>query len=173
MSEGLIVREARPSDYAAIADLTVAAYRTIDPDLGGYEARIRDVAGRAAVAIVLAAVLGGRVVGSATLVNDPTSPLAESDEPGDAAIRMLAVDPAAMGKGVGTALVRRCIELARDAGRRRMVLRTRTQMTAAHQLYRRFGFERLPELDEQVPGAQLHGYARQLENMTEEVENRP
>lgn len=169
MSETLIVREAKPSDYPAIADFTVAAYRTIDPDLGRYEARIRDVIGRAGVATILAAVSGDRIVGSATLVTDPSSPLAESAEAGDAAIRMLAVDPTAMGQGVGTALVQRCIELARDAGRLRMVLRTRTQMTAAHQLYRRFGFERLPELDERVPGAELHGYALVIENMTELV----
>jgi len=152
------VRTARASDYGAIGDLTVAAYRTIDPELGRYEARIRDVAGRAEVATVLVAIAGRRIVGSATLVNDVRSPLAESDEPGDAAIRMLAVDPAAMGQGIGTALVGRCLELARAAGCERMVLKTRTQMIAAHSVYRRFGFTRLPELDEVVPGSELHGY---------------
>lgn len=57
-----IIREARPDEYGAIEALTVAAYRTIDPDLGAYEARLRDVATRARQATLLVAVLDGSIV---------------------------------------------------------------------------------------------------------------
>lgn len=159
-----LVREARPDEYPAMADLTVAAYHTIDPDLGSYEARIRDVAGRAAVATVLVASLDGRAIGTVTYVGESSSPLSESDDPGDAGVRLLAVAPEAMGRGAGTALVERCIELARADGRRRLVLITRPAMHAAHAIYARLGFIRAPELDEHWEGVTLLGYARELQS---------
>jgi ribosomal protein S18 acetylase RimI-like enzyme len=75
---------------------------------------------------------------------------------------MLAVDPAAMGNGIGTRLVERCIELARADAKRRVVLLSRTQMIVAQAIYRRLGFVRAPELDEDVPGARLLGFALDL-----------
>jgi ribosomal protein S18 acetylase RimI-like enzyme len=156
------VREAVEAEHGRIGDLTVAAYRTIDPDLGRYQARIRDVAGRTARATVLVALLDGAVAGTATYVGDSRSPMAESQEPQDAGIRMLAVDPPAMGNGIGTRLVERCIELARADAKRRVVLLSRTEMVAAQGIYRRLGFTRAPELDEVVPGATLLGFALDL-----------
>lgn len=160
----LLVREARPAEYPAIADLTVDAYRTIDPELGSYEARIRDVAGRASVATVLAASLDGRVIGTVTYVGDSSSPLSESEDPADAGVRLLAVAPDAMGRGAGTALVERCIELARAHGRGRLVLLTRPAMHAAHAIYARLGFVRAPELDERWEEVILLGFARELQS---------
>lgn len=157
------VREAVEAEYESIGELTVAAYRTIDPDLGRYEARIRDVAGRAAAATVLVALLDGAVAGTATYVADSRSPMAESQDPNDAGIRMLAVDPPAMGNGIGTRLVERCIELARADAKRRVVLLSRPEMVVAQVIYRRLGFARAPDLDEVVPGGPaLLGFALDL-----------
>jgi len=156
------VRAAVEAEHEQIGELTVAAYRTIDPELGRYEARIRDVAGRAAQATVLVALLDGAVTGTATYVRDARSPMAESPDPDDAGIRMLAVDPTAMGHGIGTRLVERCIELARADAKRRLVLLSRTEMIVAQAIYRRLGFVRAPELDEEVPGAMLLGFALDL-----------
>ena len=73
---------------------------------------------------------------------------------------MLVVDPAAQGHGIGELLVRTCLERARTAGKRRMVLSTDRRMTAAQRLYERLGFVRLPERDWQpVPGIDLLVYA--------------
>ena len=158
------VREAQPGDYAAAGEVAVAAYRTIDPELGAYEARLRDVAGRTTDATVLVAVVGGRVVGTVTYVPGPESALAESEEPGDAGLRMLAVAPDAGGHGIGTALVAHALELARQARRRRLVLLTRPQMHAAHAVYARLGFARAPGLDEAFDDVTLLGYARTIEH---------
>jgi ribosomal protein S18 acetylase RimI-like enzyme len=158
----IIVREAHPAEFEVIGEIAVAAYRTIDPDLGGYEVRLRDVAGRSRHATVLVAVAHGSVIGTATYVGDPASPLAESDDPGDAGLRMLAVSPDAMGRGTGTSLVRETIARARRDGRRRLVLLSRSTMLAAHAIYDRLGFERAPELDETWDDVTLLGFALQL-----------
>jgi ribosomal protein S18 acetylase RimI-like enzyme len=62
---------------------------------------------------------------------------------------MLAVDPAAQGRGVGPALVAECLDRARAAGRQRMVIGSTEWMTTAHRIYERIGFVRVPELDQQ------------------------
>lgn len=160
----ITVREAQPGDYAAAGEVAVAAYRTIDPELGAYEARLRDVAGRTTDATVLVAVVGGRVVGTATYVPGPHSRLAESEKTDDAGLRMLAVAPDAGGQGIGTALVAHALELARRARRRRLVLLTRPQMRAAHAVYARLGFMRAPGLDEAFDDVILLGYARTLDH---------
>jgi ribosomal protein S18 acetylase RimI-like enzyme len=158
----IIVREAEPAEFEVIGEIAVAAYRTIDPDLGGYEVRLREVAGRSRHATVLVAVADGRVIGTATSVGDPASPLAESDDPGDAGLRMLAVAPDTMGRGAGTSLVKETIARARRDGRRRLVLLSRSTMLAAHAIYDRLGFERAPDLDETWNDVTLLGFALRL-----------
>jgi GNAT superfamily N-acetyltransferase len=115
-----------PGEFAWLSELTVAAYRAVAPMPDGYAAELADVRGRAAYpgAVVLAARIDGRVVGGATVVLDPGSPLAEVLEPGTAGLRMLAVDPAAQGAGVGRALVEATLELARRRGLCRLSLHT-------------------------------------------------
>lgn len=158
----VVVREADPAEFEVIGEIAVAAYRTIDPDLGGYEVRLRDVAGRSRHGTVLVAVADGRVIGTATYVGDPSSPLAESEDPGDAGLRMLAVAPEAMGRGAGTALVEEAIARARRDSRSRLVLLSRSTMLAAHALYDRLGFARAPELDETWDDVTLLGFALRL-----------
>ncbi len=158
----MVVREADPAEFEVIGEIAVAAYRTIDPDLGGYEVRLRDVAGRSRHGTVLVAVLDGRVIGTATYVGDHASPLAESEDPGDAGLRMLAVAPDAMGRGAGSALVEETIARARRDGRSRLVLLSRSTMLAAHAIYDRLGFARAPELDETWDDVTLVGFALRL-----------
>jgi ribosomal protein S18 acetylase RimI-like enzyme len=61
-------------------------------------------------------------------------------------IRLLAVDPALQGRGIGEALVNACIERARQQGLT-MVLHTTQHLAAAQRLYTRMGFVRRPERD--------------------------
>ena len=68
---------------------------------------------------------------------------------GDCGFRMLAVDPAVQGRGVGPRLVAECLDRARLAGCRRMIIGSTEWMTTAHRMYERLGFRRAPELDQQ------------------------
>ena len=146
----------RPDEHERLGEITVAAYRAINPpsadaDLDDYEADLRDVAGRAAGADVLVAVDGdGAVLGGVTYVPGPASPSSEFDDPDAASIRMLAVAPEAQGRGVGEALTRACIDRAVASGRARLLLHSTDWMTTAHRIYERLGFRRDPSLDWQI-----------------------
>ncbi|MDP9071312.1 MAG: GNAT family N-acetyltransferase [Actinomycetota bacterium] len=160
------IREARPEEYEEVAALTVAAYLGLPGAhlSGGYEGRLRDVAARAAAAVVFVAVESGSIVGAVTYVPGPHSPWAELLDEGEAGVRMLAVPPAAQRQGVGTALVRACIEQARREGRHRVCLHTTPWMAAARRIYERLGFRRDPRRDwVPVPGVPLLGFVLDLE----------
>ncbi len=157
------IRVARPDEYAAAGELVVDAYRRL-PDAAetaAYEPRLRDVAGRAAVATVLVAVGDrGRLLGSVTYVAEP-GPLAESGDDEDAHIRMLAVAPGT-GRRCRPTPGGACVERAAATGKRRILLKTRRSMATAHRLYERLGFRREPSLDREGTGAQLIGYSLEI-----------
>jgi ribosomal protein S18 acetylase RimI-like enzyme len=159
----LSVEPARPEDYPRIAELTVGVY--VDGGLAtpAYAPELADVEGRASRSeLLVVRDTAGRVVGSVALVlaGDFGNVTASDAE---AAFRMLVVDPDVQGQGVGRLLVTECLERARAAGKRRMVLSTDPLMTAAHRLYERLGFTRLPERDwSPVSGVDLLVYAIDL-----------
>jgi GNAT superfamily N-acetyltransferase len=155
------IRPVRPADYPRAGDLTVAAYAETH-DIGDYADTLRDVARRAAHAEVLVAADGDEVLGTATLVHDG-GPYGEVAGERESEFRMLAVDPAAQGRGIGTALVRACMDGARRRGKERLVLSSGIWMTAAHRLYDRLGFARDPARDwTPVPGVDLKAYVIDL-----------
>ena len=161
----------RPDEYERLGEITVAAYRAINPpqadaDLDEDEAELRDVAGRAAGADVLVAIDGdGAVLGGVTYVPDRSSPFAEFDDPDAAGIRMLAVAPEAQGRGTGEALTRACIDRAVSAGRAQILLHSTDWMTTAHRIYERLGFRRDPSLDWEVePDFWLRGFRLRLDD---------
>ncbi|MFI0452624.1 GNAT family N-acetyltransferase [Actinomadura sp. 6N118] len=163
MSEppSVLVRLARPDEYARAGDLTVEAY------VGGgfvsptstYVPILRNAADRAAKAELLVAEITGALV--YCVPGSPYTQLAR--HPDEAEIRMLAVGERAQGKGVGQALVYACLERARAAGLARVRLATQPDMRAAQRMYERMGFTRTPERDySPVPGFPLKAYVRLL-----------
>lgn len=153
------IRAATPADFPAVARLTVDAYR-LDGQLEGehdYEKKLADVETRAESGVLLVATdeETGRVLGSVTFVL-PGTAYAELSGPGEAEFRMLAVDPAAQGRGAGEALVRACVERATELGCQAVVICVRGFAEPAKRLYARFGFVRTPERDwSPYPGVHL------------------
>ena len=106
----------------------------------------RDTTGRAASGTVLVARRGGRVVGSASVLRAATR-YSRVAVPGEAEIRLLAVDPDEQGSRLGEALMRASLEVALEWGADALVLDTGALNRRAQALYERLGFERVPERD--------------------------
>jgi GNAT superfamily N-acetyltransferase len=141
------IRSVRPGEEEEAGRVTALAYSEFAPpgdeDWAEYLGEIADVAGRVDRTIVLGAFDGDRVLGTATIEMDDT--LGDDDvelPPDTASLRMLGVDPAVRGRGVGRALVEACLDRARAAGKHVMVLRTTEKMLVAHGLYASMGFAR-------------------------------
>ncbi len=154
------IRPASAEEFDAVADLCVAAYAPFVSGDHHYVAVLRDVAGRAAAAeLLVAADARGRIHGTVTFVPDG-GPLGEIATPGEAEFRMLAVDPAARGGGLGTVLLEHVLDASRARGRAGIVCSSLPTMRAAHRVYERLGFTRDPGRDwSPVPGVDLLAFA--------------
>jgi ribosomal protein S18 acetylase RimI-like enzyme len=160
---GPSVRRARPEDLAAAGDVTVAAYAqfTLGP-ADPYVEKLRDAATRHREAELWVAELDGAVVGTVTIALEG-SPWREIAERGEGEFRMLAVAPTAQRRGVGEALMRLVMSRFRDLGAHAVVLSSLAEMTAAHRVYERQGFRRLPERDwSPFPGVDLLAFRAEL-----------
>jgi len=159
----LEIRCVEADEHQAAGELVVDAYRSLgDSGDSFYESELRDIAGRVESGLVLVALVDGVLVGCVTVSFGATA-LSEVDDPYAATIRMLGVASTARGRGVGEALVRRCIEKAHEHGCARVRLDTRTSMTSAQRLYERLGFRRDPAHDwSPAPGIQLLAYVADL-----------
>ncbi len=158
----LVVRTAHPDEYATCGDLCVGAYIAgghLDP-ANRYADTIRDVAARASTTETLVALRDDVIVGTVTIC-PAESPWAEVCERGELEFRFLAVDADFWRQGIGESLVGACEDRARWAGATAMAICVIDINDAAHRLYRRLGFERLPDRDwVPVPGVTLLAYRR-------------
>ncbi len=158
------IRLARREELGEIGVLTGEVYvgegyiATSD----AYAHELADAARRAAEAELWVAVedesVPGRVLGSVTFcpVGSAYREIGHDDE---GEFRMLAVAKQARGRGVGVALVRRCLDRSRELGYAGLRISTMDRMSAAHRVYERLGFTRSPEDDWQpVPGVNLLAY---------------
>ncbi|MEV4544296.1 GNAT family N-acetyltransferase [Micromonospora echinaurantiaca] len=106
--------------------------------------------------------LGGERVGCVFCV--------AADGPGapenTAKLRILLVDPTARGRRLGTRLVNTCVEFARAAGYRQLLLWTNDVLVAARRIYQAAGFQLVDE-------HRHHSFGRDLIGQTWALELRP
>jgi len=168
----LVVRVAHEADdLVAAGALTAEAYRAdgLIDDGDGYVEDLADAPRRAQEAMVLLALESGLdgLDGGSGLVGTVTlalagSAYAEVARPGEAEIRMLAVDPAARRRGIAEALTRAAMVEAVGLGVRAVVLSTFESARGVHRLYERLGFTRVPDRDWADDDVELRAYAWQV-----------
>lgn len=108
----------------------------LNPRLRGPAAdRLRALIGDDAVTVLIARD-GASIIGTATVVLYSTPAWAK------ALVEDVVVDEHARGRGVGEALVRACIDVARRGGADMVELKSASHREAANRLYPRLGFER-------------------------------
>jgi ribosomal protein S18 acetylase RimI-like enzyme len=94
------------------------------------------------------AVRGGQRLGAVFLVKQ---------SPRAAKLRLLIVEPGARGLGLGRRLVRACVNFARAAGYRKLVLWTQSELTAARAIYEKLGFRKVRSEPHRSFGKRLVG----------------
>jgi DNA-binding MarR family transcriptional regulator/predicted N-acetyltransferase YhbS len=151
---GFALRKHRPGDLGWIVERHGALYAAEqgwDERFEGYVAEI--VAAFAARhderrERLWIAERGGQRVGSVLLV---------ARSPGAAQLRLLLVEPGARGCGLGRRLVGACLEFARRAGYRKVVLWTEAGLGAAQRIYESAGFRRVSRKRERLYGRAFVG----------------
>ena len=166
---GIVLRDAREGDLAAVRELTLRAYaeyaEVMTPSAwAGLEQAVRRTA-ESSDAERIVAEHEGRIVGSVMLFPPSTSTYGGSVEaPPWPELRLLAVSPDARGMGVGRLLVDECVRRARASGATELGLHTSRSMETAIGMYRRMGFVRAPDHDFHPDGAELvEGYRLPLD----------
>jgi ribosomal protein S18 acetylase RimI-like enzyme len=144
VAPSLTIRLIVAEEYAAVGRATADAYRHSYEGLSeAYLASLADVESRVAQGEVWVAVDAvGDIVGSVWMPR-PGERLSELAREGEVDFRQLAVSPAARGRGVGEALTRHVVAVARSRGARRVVMNSGPEMLGAHALYLKLGFRRL------------------------------
>lgn len=91
---------------------------------------------------------GGRRLGAVLVVKQ---------SPTVAKLRLLILEPRARGLGLGRRLVRACVDFARAAGYRKLVLWTQSELTAARATYEKLGFRKVRSEPHRSFGKRLVG----------------
>jgi GNAT superfamily N-acetyltransferase len=137
------IRRFAPEDAGAVNAVALAAFDQYRGVYSDWEVLARGVGAMAALAETAEIVVAedaGRIVGAVAYVPPFAEPRADFFRPEWPIIRMLVVDPAERGRGVGRALAEACVDQARRDGAHAIALHTSPAMEVALALYLRMGF---------------------------------
>ena len=139
------IRDFSEADADKVNRLAVAAYAPFAShysDWPAMAANLERMSSLSATAEIIVAEADALLIGAVAYVPPfaPKPAFFDADWP---TIRMLAVDPAARGKGIGRALTQECLARAGRDGARVIALHTSPIMTVALPMYVRMGFARL------------------------------
>ncbi len=136
MTDKVLIRSETSADVSAIAEVTVAAFKTLAISDHTEQFIIAALRAAKALTVSLVAEVDGRVVGHIAF-----SPVTISDGcPNWYGLGPVSVLPEFQRRGIGSALIREGISQLKDLGARGCCL------VGHPEYYRRFGFQNIPEL---------------------------
>ena len=168
------IREATPEEFAEVGQLMVRVYAALEGFPGPQDqpayydllANVGTLTQAPGTEILVARDTHDQLMGAVVFIGDMAhygsggkAPL-EQDACG---FRLLAVDPAARGQGVGRSLSQACIARARELGRAKVVIHSTRAMHVAWDMYERLGFRRAEDLDFLQGDLQVYGFRYEVD----------
>lgn len=152
------IRVGETADFEAARTILREAYSGYESDFPAsnwvpYLTDVLNIEARAADSDLLVAEAEGEIAGCVSYYPPgskmayPSPTFSEQWPPDWGAFRLLAVNPAARGHGVGRLLTEACINRARSEGATAVALHTTEPMAVARAMYERMGFERNERYD--------------------------
>ncbi len=152
LQQNIIYRNFQADDAAGVNAVAFAAFKQYEHDYNNWDVisvGFTTTAELANIGEMIVAEQSGRIVGAVVYVPpdlDKRHARAAYFEAHWAVMRMLVVDPAARGQGIGHALAQACITCAKRDRVKLLALHTSTMMTVAQPMYERMGFKLAKEL---------------------------
>jgi GNAT superfamily N-acetyltransferase len=168
----LFLRTARSDELDSVSLLVRDAYEQYESLLPPeawkfYVEDMTNVRARLNESELIVAELDGQLTGTVTLYLDVGHVSPKRWPKGWAGVRLLAVHPAYRRRGIGRALMEECVRRCRNQGVAAIGLHTIEMMDAAHRIYERMGFVRVPKYDFYPrPGVVVMAYRLDLKKPT-------
>ena len=167
------IRNAKPREFQEIGRLMVEVYSNLEgfpkaDEQPSYYHTLRNIGEftkNPNTELLVAVSHQGQLLGAVLYFNDMQyygSGGIAPTEKNASGFRLLAVDGAARGMGVGKALSMVCIEKARAFGNRQLIIHTTDYMKVAWKMYKNLGFKPSEDLDFQQGSLQVYGFRLNL-----------
>ena len=168
-----IVREAKESEYDTLGELMVNVYSNLEGFFSKDEhpayfeklANVGELTSHNRTKLLVAVSPSGQIAGAVVYIGDMKhygSASTVNHKKDTSGFRLLAVDPAIRGKGIGKLLSNACIKLARAEHQREMVIHSTNAMKIAWAMYERMGFVRSEDLDFSKDAFPVFGFRLKL-----------
>lgn len=152
------VRNAKPEEFSIIGQLMVVVYSQLkgfptpseQPNYYSMLANVGSLTEKPETELLVAISSDGKISGAVVFFGDMQyygSGGAATKEKNAAGFRLLTVDQATRGEGVGKLLTQACIQKAKDKKLSQMIIHTTMAMQTAWKMYEAIGFKRSENLD--------------------------
>jgi GNAT superfamily N-acetyltransferase len=163
------VRNARPEEFEQIGALMVQVYSQLEgfpkiseqPDYYKMLVNVGALTNNPGTALLVAVNDEDSIAGAVVYFNEMKyygSGGTATREENAAGFRLLAVDPAIRGKGIGKLLANECIKKARENKLGQVIIHTTMAMQTAWRMYEQMGFKRSEDLDFSQQGFPVFGF---------------
>jgi ribosomal protein S18 acetylase RimI-like enzyme len=173
LNPNITIRNASPSEFAAIGKLMVQVYSQLDgfpkeeeqPAYYSLLYNIGEFTNKPETELLVAVADDGKIVGAVVYFGDMLyygSGGTATQEQNAAGFRLLAVSPEARGLGIGKLLTLECMRKAKESNLSQVIIHSTKAMQTAWAMYERLGFKRSEDLDFMQQELPVYGFRLKL-----------